>query len=72
MATTPAKRPARDPQEFALRQKLKALERKYDGVSESWQRSGRGEGPIATRMRALGKQIDDAQKALDDYLARRT
>ena len=70
MATTPRKTPA-DPREVALRKALKALERKYDQTAEAWQRSGRGDGPIAARLRHLGKQIDATQKALDVYLAQR-
>ena len=60
----------KDPQETALRKKFKALERRYENTAETWRRVGRGDGPIAARLRTISKQMDETQKALDEYLAR--
>lgn len=60
----------KDPQEATLRRKLRALERKYDAVVERGRLNG-GLYSVSHRLKTLGQQIDVAQKALDDYLAKR-
>lgn len=59
-----------DPREKTLRKALRDVERKYDRASEAFVRGGRIEGPAAARLRQVGAELDRAQKALDEYLAR--
>lgn len=61
----------KDPTEAALRKKLKALERKYEQTAERARLNG-GLATAAFKLRTLGQQIDDAKKALDEHLARRS
>lgn len=60
----------KDPQETALRKKLKALERKYESTSERARLNG-GWVLAAPRLKVIGQQIDAAQKALDEHLSRK-
>lgn len=61
----------KDPKEATFRRTIKALERKYDQAVERGRMSGGGHFAESTRLQKLGKQLDEAQKALDAYLAQR-
>lgn len=59
----------RDPKEAELRKKLRGLESKYERTYENSRKYGMFQD--APRLRQIGEQVAAAQKALDDYLAKR-
>lgn len=57
--------------EKELRRKLRALERRYERHYENMRLRGKT-AEAYEKLRKLGHEIDAAQKALDDFLARKT
>lgn len=57
--------------EKELRKKLRALERKYENHYQNMRVRGKT-AEAYEKLRKLGAEIDATQKALDDFLARKT
>lgn len=53
-----------------LRKKLRAIERRYEAHYESMRLRGKT-AEAYEKLRKLGAQLDEAQKALDTFLARK-
>lgn len=57
--------------EKELRRKLRAIERRYEVHYENMRLRGKTTEAYE-KLRKLGAQLDEAQKALDTFLARKT